>query len=177
MSCRRCIPIRKPEITKKMSTPQNPPDSAAGMTWLTTTARTATARRPSMSLRTGFLVTSDPIRWALANSARCAGSINITMGACAARTASQVPKVANRPLSPASDFLDQHDLAGAGSGVAARQRAVDVGTIIAQPVHEVPGEADDLTHPQTLQLAGHHRVGGNHVRVRAVLNDGLSRDG
>src|SRR5215471_16663816 len=104
-----------------MSTPQNPPESPAGMMWLTTTASTATARRPSMSLRTGFLVTGDPIRWALANSARCAGTINITMVACAARTASQVPKVANGPLSPAIDLLDQHDLAGAGSGVAARQ--------------------------------------------------------
>jgi hypothetical protein len=43
--------MRYPEITKKTSTPQKPPLSAAGSVWLITTAITAMARRPSMSRR------------------------------------------------------------------------------------------------------------------------------
>src|SRR3954468_7133408 len=43
--------IRKPEITKKMSTPMKPPSSAVGNAWYSTTEPTAMARRPSMSGR------------------------------------------------------------------------------------------------------------------------------
>src|SRR4051812_4900 len=43
--------IRKPEITKKTSTPTNPPGAATGKAWKFTTSNTATARRPSTSGR------------------------------------------------------------------------------------------------------------------------------
>ena len=45
------VEMRKPEMTKKTSTPMKPPGSASGNAWKTTTAQTATARRPSMSAR------------------------------------------------------------------------------------------------------------------------------
>ena len=45
------VEIRKPEITKKMSTPTNPPSTQVGNAWKATTETTATARRPSMSGR------------------------------------------------------------------------------------------------------------------------------
>jgi hypothetical protein len=43
--------MRYPEITKNTSTPTNPPGKSPGKAWNMTTARTATARRPSMSGR------------------------------------------------------------------------------------------------------------------------------
>src|SRR5690606_3332846 len=43
--------IRKPEITKKTSTPTKPPASNAGSIWKKTTAKTAKARKPSISAR------------------------------------------------------------------------------------------------------------------------------
>ena len=41
--------IKKPEITKKTSTPVNPPCRFPGDTWKTITAITAKARNPSIS--------------------------------------------------------------------------------------------------------------------------------
>jgi hypothetical protein len=43
--------MRKPEMTKKTSTPTNPPATPGTPAWNRTTASTATARRPSMSGR------------------------------------------------------------------------------------------------------------------------------
>ena len=43
--------IKKPEITKKTSTPTKPPPTNSAPTWKATTANTATPRRPSMSSR------------------------------------------------------------------------------------------------------------------------------
>lgn len=45
--------IRKPEMTKKTSTPTNPPlkTGTFGKAWKTNTAKTASARKPSMSGR------------------------------------------------------------------------------------------------------------------------------
>src|SRR4051812_40884357 len=43
--------MRKPEMTKKTSTPTKPPDIPGTAAWNRTTARTATARSPSMSGR------------------------------------------------------------------------------------------------------------------------------
>ena len=48
----RCDVIRKPEMTKNTSTPTNPPGSADGQKWQTTTIATATARSPWISGRT-----------------------------------------------------------------------------------------------------------------------------
>lgn len=45
------VEIRKPEMTKKISTPMKPPFIDDGKAWNMTTERTATARRPSMSAR------------------------------------------------------------------------------------------------------------------------------
>ena len=39
--------MRKPETTKKMSTPRYPPGSQPGLRWKTGTATMASARRPS----------------------------------------------------------------------------------------------------------------------------------
>ena len=39
--------IRKPETTKKMSTPRKPPGNQAGSRWKVSTAAIASARRPS----------------------------------------------------------------------------------------------------------------------------------
>lgn len=41
--------IKYPEITKKISTPENPPGSAPGKAWYITTDNIARALRPSMS--------------------------------------------------------------------------------------------------------------------------------
>ena len=46
--------IRNPETTKNTSTPMNPPPTPGRPAWNRTTARTATARRPSMSGRNCF---------------------------------------------------------------------------------------------------------------------------
>src|ERR1700687_1991287 len=46
--------MRKAEMTKKTSTPTNPPPTPGTPTWNRTTASTATARRPSMSGRNPF---------------------------------------------------------------------------------------------------------------------------
>ena len=43
--------IRKPEITKKTSTPTNPPEKVSNPEWATMTSSTASARRPWMSGR------------------------------------------------------------------------------------------------------------------------------
>jgi hypothetical protein len=43
--------IKYPEITKKTSTPINPPGNHAGNAWKATTIKTATARSPSISER------------------------------------------------------------------------------------------------------------------------------
>jgi len=43
--------IRNPEMTKKTSTPTKPPSRPGIPAWNSTTASTATARRPSMSGR------------------------------------------------------------------------------------------------------------------------------
>ena len=43
--------IKKPEITKNTSTPTKPPPIPGSWAWNSTTANTATARRPSMSGR------------------------------------------------------------------------------------------------------------------------------
>jgi hypothetical protein len=45
------VEIRYPEITKKISTPINPPFNKSGKAWKTTTASTAIALRPSISGR------------------------------------------------------------------------------------------------------------------------------
>src|SRR3954463_8595853 len=46
-----CAVMRKPEITKKTSTPTKPPRSTAGHTWKTTTSSTAIARSAWISGR------------------------------------------------------------------------------------------------------------------------------
>ena len=43
--------MRYPEITKKISTPINPPEIHSGKAWNATTEITAIARRPSISGR------------------------------------------------------------------------------------------------------------------------------
>src|ERR1041384_903297 len=48
---KRMVEMRKPEMTKKISTPTKPPANTPGNAWKPTTASTATARRPSMSAR------------------------------------------------------------------------------------------------------------------------------
>ena len=45
------VDIKKPEITKNISTPINPPTSSVGKAWKQTTQRTAIALKPSMSGR------------------------------------------------------------------------------------------------------------------------------
>jgi hypothetical protein len=50
-SPRRMPVIRNPEITKKTSTPTKPPGIQRKPRWNSTTATTATARRPSISAR------------------------------------------------------------------------------------------------------------------------------
>lgn len=45
------LEIRKPEMTKKISTPINPPGIRDGKAWKPTTESTATAQRPSISER------------------------------------------------------------------------------------------------------------------------------
>jgi hypothetical protein len=56
---RRWLEMRKPEMTKKTSTPTYPPVSAAGQKWKTSTMRTATARSPWMSPRTDSAAARD----------------------------------------------------------------------------------------------------------------------
>src|SRR5690349_16458367 len=48
------VVIRKPEMTKKTSTPVKPPGRRLGKAWNASTEHTATARRPSMSARYGM---------------------------------------------------------------------------------------------------------------------------
>ena len=43
--------MRNPEMTKKTSTPTNPPENPGTPAWKKITANTAIARRPSMSAR------------------------------------------------------------------------------------------------------------------------------
>jgi hypothetical protein len=45
------VEIKKPEITKKISTPIKPPGIDSGKAWNNTTERTAKALKPSMSER------------------------------------------------------------------------------------------------------------------------------
>ena len=57
--------MTKPEITKKTSTPTNPPVTRGTLAWYKTTSRTATARRPSTSGRkrrsSGAVPASSPV--------------------------------------------------------------------------------------------------------------------
>ncbi len=47
----KIVEMRKPEMTKKMSTPIKPPFIQFGNAWKPTTVKTAIARKPSMSGR------------------------------------------------------------------------------------------------------------------------------
>ena len=47
--------MRNPEITKKTSTPMNPPANPGTSAWASKTSTTATARMPWMSQRYPFL--------------------------------------------------------------------------------------------------------------------------
>ncbi len=55
----RCDVIKKPEMTKKTSTPMKPPCRRPGQRWYSTTMPTAIARKAWMSVRTAVLVACD----------------------------------------------------------------------------------------------------------------------
>jgi hypothetical protein len=51
MSDKMIVVIRYPLITKKTSTPTNPPEKVLNPAWNKITGKTAIARKPSISLR------------------------------------------------------------------------------------------------------------------------------
>ncbi|AEI12052.1 hypothetical protein Celgi_1534 [Cellulomonas gilvus ATCC 13127] len=69
--------MRKPETTKKTSTPTYPPGSAAGQTWKTTTAATASARSTWMSRRVPSAAGRGPA------AAPACGRSRVLRGSCA----------------------------------------------------------------------------------------------
>ena len=91
--------IRKPEMTKKMSTPANPPRIPGRPTWYQSTASTATARRPSTwgrNARSGAAAVwpaseMEEILW---------GTPRVTRPAFVHRPARRMRRAGDRPVTP-----------------------------------------------------------------------------
>jgi hypothetical protein len=75
------------------------------------------------------------------------------------------------------DSFHEHDLAGTGPTVAAREGRVYRHAIVTRSIDEESSQVYYLTHAQSRELQAYARVGGNYVSVGTVLNHVLTGNG